>query len=114
MTRPLQQPALTLEQFSHLLASLYRGPLETTPWQTFLSALRQALQVEGAILILRHPSASDLGAIITEGFPELSSRRDTLYSQRLYAMDRLNDELAAIYEDLHTQPPASGSHTPLT
>lgn len=34
--------------------------------------------------------------------------------ERLYAMDRLNDELAAIYEDLHTQPPASGSQTPLT
>ncbi len=87
MTIDSKQPDISLDQFSQLVEILYQGPLETIPWQAFLNAIKRQLDVEGAILILRHPSESDLGAIVTEGFSELESRRETIYSEGLYAMD---------------------------
>lgn len=78
---------VTLDQFSQLIEALYQGPLETIPWQKFLGLLRTQLQADGAVLILRHPSETDLGAIVTEGFPELNIGRDNVYSQNLYSMD---------------------------
>lgn len=78
---------ISLECFSDLLKALYRGPLETVPWQDFLGLLRREFPVDGAILILRQPSNNDLGAIIRDGFPELPAGQNTLYSQKLYAID---------------------------
>lgn len=97
MTKPDMQSAITslapanagqaIEDFSELLQSLYAGPLESVPWHSFLNALKKHTAADGAVLILRHPSASDLGAIVTVGFPELDGSHATPYSENFYSMD---------------------------
>lgn len=77
----------TINDFSELLQSLYAGPLESIPWHSFLNVLKKNTAADGAVLILRHPSASDLGAIVTVGFPELDGRHATPYSENFYSMD---------------------------
>ncbi|WP_101759710.1 helix-turn-helix transcriptional regulator [Oceanicoccus sp. KOV_DT_Chl] len=76
-----------INNLSALLQALYAGPLETIPWQYFLQTIRTTLNADGAILILRHPSEHDFGAMITDGFPELGQKKNTLYSENLYTLD---------------------------
>ncbi len=47
-----------------LLQAIYRGPLEETPWQSFLNLLREAVNANYATLILRPPRASDSGVVL--------------------------------------------------
>lgn len=48
----------------HLVGLIYEGALEAQPWQSALPALRQALDVQVASLVLRPPAAGDMGVIL--------------------------------------------------
>lgn len=56
--------SLTLEQFSGMLGNLYQGPLEPTPWQSFLSQLNQFLDSKYVTFILRPPSDDSDGLMV--------------------------------------------------
>lgn len=51
-------------ELDELLHAVYRGPLENTPWQTFLDLLRRAVHANYATLILRPPREGDLGLVL--------------------------------------------------
>jgi GAF domain-containing protein len=50
--------------YDRLVGLIYRGALETQPWQSALPALRDALDAQVASLVLRPPSRDDRGVIL--------------------------------------------------
>ena len=52
--------------YDRLIGALYQGPLEQTPWQSFLPLLRECLDALAVSLILRPPSAGDRGVILNQ------------------------------------------------
>lgn len=81
--------SLTLEQFSGMLGDLYQGPLETTPWQSFLNALNQFLAAKYVTFILRPPSDQSEGLMInTNGS---SAAVVTSYNQYYFSLDPFVD-----------------------
>ncbi len=46
-----------------LIRAIYQGPLEDTPWLSFLSLLREAMGANYATLVLRPPSEGDTGLV---------------------------------------------------
>jgi len=62
--------------FSHLVGLIYQGALEEQPWQSALPALREALDAQVVSLILRPPSAGDLGVILNCVRPDQDRRSD--------------------------------------
>ena len=69
---------------SELLASIYEGPLETEPWQTFLGHLRHVMGANSATLVLKPPSSRDRGVLRIDGGMMESVAR---YQESLFAMD---------------------------
>ncbi|MFV3308402.1 helix-turn-helix transcriptional regulator [Pseudomonas sp. NY15181] len=55
---------LSLDQFSGMLGNLYQGPLEPTPWQSFLNQLNQFLDAKYVTFILRPPSDENEGLMV--------------------------------------------------
>ncbi|HUH36612.1 MAG TPA: helix-turn-helix transcriptional regulator [Spongiibacteraceae bacterium] len=74
-----------LETFSHLLSLIYRGPLESAPWQGLLDALRETFASSATILVLRSPSQLDPGLILMSGVDLPDS--DNRYSSGYYDLD---------------------------
>ncbi|WP_455289098.1 hypothetical protein [Cupriavidus necator] len=80
------QPALGMDEISDLIGLVYDGPLLDIPWQSLLDALRHLLAANYVTLVLRPPSNTSPGLMIT------SSAVDTTvgtgaYAQHFYAID---------------------------
>ena len=78
---------LSAEHFSDVIETIYQGPLDPNPWQGFIETLRPLFQADGAILLLRYPSDTDQGAMITDGFSQEVQQPDNAYAQQFYATD---------------------------
>lgn len=63
MTAQLPAP-IASEALSALLALVYQGPLESTPWGGFLEQLRQRLDASFITLVLRNPEHERPGLIV--------------------------------------------------
>lgn len=50
--------------YDTLINALYKGPLESTPWQSFLPLLGQLMQAVSVSLVLRPPADGDSGLIL--------------------------------------------------
>jgi len=61
---PRIENVMELQEFSALLEALYSGPLEETPWATFLDALCVRLKAMAVTLILEPPAAEGPGYIL--------------------------------------------------
>ncbi|MGX6569924.1 helix-turn-helix transcriptional regulator [Cupriavidus necator] len=80
------RPALGIDEISDLIGLVYDGPLLDIPWQSLLDALRHLLAANYVTLVLRPPSSTSPGLMIT------SSAVDTTvgtgaYAQHFYAID---------------------------
>lgn len=62
-------------EFEDLVASIYRGAHEVSPWQGFLKLLQDHIGVSTATLVLRQPSDQDGGAMISVGTNEECENR---------------------------------------
>ncbi len=69
---------------SELLASIYEGPLEAEPWQSFLVLLRSVMGANSATLVLKPPSTSERGVLRIDGGRMEGVAR---YQESLFAMD---------------------------
>ena len=69
---------------SELLASIYEGPLEVEPWQTFLGLLRTEMGANSATLVLKPPSTGERGVLRIDGGRMEGIAR---YQESLFAMD---------------------------
>jgi len=54
-------------EFSELLGSLYEGPLEEQPWQSFLAGVRELLGAHLVTLLLRPPSEEQQVVMLADG-----------------------------------------------
>lgn len=63
-------PSIALQDYDRLLGALYQGPLEATPWQTFLPLSRELLDAKVVSLVLRPPAEGDRGVILNQLRPE--------------------------------------------
>jgi len=61
MTAPL-----ALQDYDRLIGALYQGPLEETPFQTFLPLSRELLNAKVISLVLRPPAVGDRGVILNQ------------------------------------------------
>jgi len=84
---------LNSSDLSHLIGLIYQGALESQPWQSALPALREALDVQVASLVIRPPSESDRGVILN------SLRPDTTPSSKPPALADPNDWQLTIYRE---------------
>lgn len=76
------------EREQTLLEAIYEAPLTEPVWTDFLRALRQTLQADGAIIMLRLPNELESGVIITDGIPGLDGEiGDNPYSEQFYSID---------------------------
>lgn len=85
--------------YDRLVGLIYRGALETQPWQSALPALREALDAQVASLVLRPPSENDRGVILNSLRPDpecgesdvhLADPNDwevTAYREQFFALD---------------------------
>ena len=55
------------EDFSQLLGTLYEGPLQQPPWQTFLASVRELLGAGLVTLLLRPPSEEHQAVMLADG-----------------------------------------------
>lgn len=79
---PLHAPEhLPLRDYDELLRLLYRGPLESMPWQSFLPHCRDRFDAWAISLVLRPPAAGDSGVILNQVRP--ASGADTNLTVRL-------------------------------
>ncbi|MNZ39655.1 Bacterial regulatory protein, luxR family [compost metagenome] len=80
---------LSLDRFSSMLGNLYQGPLESTPWQSFLNELSQCLDGKYVTFILRPPSDQNEGLMVnTNGS---SAEVVASYSQYYFSLDPFVD-----------------------
>jgi DNA-binding CsgD family transcriptional regulator len=75
---------LITADYSALIDAIYRGPLERTPWQSFLSQFKLLLDAKVVTLVRRFPTQSDRGLLYINGGDE-SAAAD--YRNRLYAIE---------------------------
>jgi DNA-binding CsgD family transcriptional regulator len=59
---------------SQLIELIYKGTLETQPWQSALPALREALDAQVVSLVLRPPTADDQGVILNSVRPDTARK----------------------------------------
>lgn len=72
--------------FSHLVESVYSGPLEESPWSSFLEALRVRMNAMAVTLILE-PQSSDGPGYILNARGMAANRWRTSYQERFFASD---------------------------
>lgn len=76
------------ERENTLLEAIYDAPLAEPVWTGFLRTLRQVLQADGAIIMLRPPNEFESGVIIADGIPGLDGEiGDNPYSEHFYRID---------------------------
>lgn len=82
--------------YDALIAAIYQGPLESTPWQGFLPLCRQTFRAHSLSLVLRSPADGDAGAILNQvredndSSDRLGDPRDwpiVAYREQFFAMD---------------------------
>ena len=81
-----------LKVYSDLLDKLYLGADEKDPWQAFLDALRDILDLQYATLLLRTPSPSDSGLLFNAGGDAQATLLDgseNIYTENYFALDPL-------------------------
>lgn len=72
-----------------LIYSIYQGPLEERPWQTFLNRLRDAVAANYATLLLRPPKEGDRGVVLNAVV--FSPQVVDSYNQNYFALDPFVD-----------------------
>ncbi len=92
-------PGAIDRDYDRLVGLIYRGALETQPWQSALPALREALDAQVVSLVLRPPSETDRGVILNSVRPDpdggtpdvsLADPNDwevTAYREQFFALD---------------------------
>lgn len=73
--------SLALQDYDRLLSALYQGPLEETPWQSFLPLCRELLNAKVISLVLRPPAVGDRGVILNQLRAEKNSDNTPLTVQ---------------------------------
>lgn len=63
--------------YDALINALYKGPLESTPWQGFLPRLGQCMQAMSVSLVLRPPADGDSGLILNYHRPNAGEQART-------------------------------------
>ncbi|MGO9602192.1 MAG: helix-turn-helix transcriptional regulator [Candidatus Binataceae bacterium] len=87
---PHDSVALSLSQFSELLAAIYQGPLEPVPWKSALDLLRVHLRANYVTLMLRPPSP-DREALMVNAAGDWPITREAEYNKYYYALDPFID-----------------------
>ena len=64
-------------EYDTLITALYKGPLESTPWQSFLPLLGQVMQALSVSLVLRPPADGDSGLILNYRRPSQGEQTST-------------------------------------
>lgn len=86
------------KQYDQLIAALYQGPLENTPWESFLPILGEQLSAFAVSLVLRPPTAGDAGLILNFQRPATGAQSTTsladptdwpaaAYREQFFALD---------------------------
>lgn len=90
--------------FSSLLGDLYEGPLEESPWQSFLARVRECLRADLVTLLLRPPSLEEQVVMLADG-GSLSAIRS--YNEGQFVLDPFVDlpdgEVVGLHEHLSTE-----------
>jgi len=76
---------LTVEAAVDLIGLLYEGPLEASPWCSFLKRARAVFRAEAVTLILRVPSQGNRGLIF--GVGGRGPRWESAYAEEFFLMD---------------------------
>ncbi len=90
-----------IAQIDRFLGPIYDGPLETPPWNTVLSLLRENLRAAHVTLILRPPSWDSSGVIVNTD--SASDQATESYKAHFFAIDpfvRLPDDQIVTPEEL--------------
>jgi len=85
VTDPGIEPVMDLQEFSRLLEALYSGPLEESPWATFMDVLCVRLKAMAVTLILEPPASEGPGYILNAA-GRLNSGWRT-YREQFFASD---------------------------
>jgi DNA-binding CsgD family transcriptional regulator len=72
------------QNVSDLIGSIYQGPMEETPWQSFLALLRESMAAANTTLVLRPPSDQQRGVLLTDGG---SLEGIASYNESLFVLD---------------------------
>ena len=80
-----REPRLTLGEFSALLKALYAGPLEESPWDSFLEVVCVAMRSTAVTLILDPPRSEGPGYILNASGRILSGSRR--YREQFFTSD---------------------------
>src|SRR5260370_3960133 len=78
---------MSAAEFSQLVDVLYQGAFESTPWSTFLVAIREALRANWVTLILRLPTSARQALIVNAGPRGIERPNDQFASEYAFAMD---------------------------
>lgn len=63
--------------YDKLIAALYKGPMESTPWQSFLPLFGQHMDAMSVSLVLRTPADGDSGLILNYHRPDAGEQAET-------------------------------------
>ncbi len=77
--------AIDFANLDQLLAAIYEGPLEATPWTTALQKLREHMQAAHVTLMLRPPSPESTGVMINTG--EVTAQATESYESHFFSLD---------------------------
>ncbi len=92
------------EDFSQLLGTLYEGPLQQPPWQTFLASVRELLGAGLVTLLLRPPSEEHQAVMLADG-GSLSAMQS--YNEGQFVLDPFVNlppgEVITLHEFLSTE-----------
>lgn len=82
---------LSIRDYSELLKKLYDGALEASPWQSFLTAVKEVLNLQACFLFLRYPTHTDGGLMFTSGTiqPVTPENPSNIYTEGYFAADPL-------------------------
>lgn len=84
---PFDRLPMTPVEFSQLVAVLYQGAFESTPWSTFLKTIRDALRANWVTLILRLPTSARRALIVNAGPRGIERPNDQFASEYAFATD---------------------------
>src|SRR5207244_5199540 len=76
---------LGVTDFSGLVESVYKGPLESPPWKTFLESMKALLSASFTVIILR-PAAPERPPVLVVAGP-VSVEATEAYNTRFFEMD---------------------------
>lgn len=99
---------IATEALSALLALAYQGPLEATPWASFLEQLRQRLDASFITLVLRNPETERPGLIVNASVHGALLPGEPSYSEYYYSicpfLEWPADKVATADQMLGTEP----------